>query len=113
MRKLKPQGNWTCDGDPKNNDRAYNGTGPHEPEENSGGYCVICDLPREAMDRSLAKKTILSTPTASGSPTSNMAPTTLSAGGASGWQKILIALGVAIVLGAVVWALTDIIPKGG
>jgi len=110
-----PQGNWICDGEPKNNNQQYNGTGPHEPEENSGGYCVICGLPREAMERSLVKKvspTIVSRPTASGSPAYNVTPTTLSTGGDSGWQKILIALGVAIVLGAVVWALTDIISKG-
>lgn len=108
---MTPQGNWTCDGEPKNNDRAYNGTGPHELEENSGGYCVICGLPREAMERSLAKKI---TPTASGSsPTSNLAKTILSRGSGSKWQKILIALGVALILGAAIWALIVLIPKEG
>lgn len=103
-----PQGNWTCDGEPKNNDRAYNSTGPHAPEENSGGYCVICGLPREAMDRSLAKKV----PKVSGSsPTHNLAPTILSTGSGSKWPKILIALGVALILGAAIWAFIVLIPK--
>ncbi|MGK7904456.1 MAG: PsbP-related protein [Hormoscilla sp.] len=107
-----PQGNWICDGEPKNNDRAYNGTGPHEPEENSGGYCVICGLPREAMERSLVSKTIVSTPTTSGSsPTKNLGKTILSTDPGNKWQKILIALGVAIALGAAIWALVALISK--
>lgn len=109
---MTPQGNWTCDGEPKNNDRAYNGTGPHELEENSGGYCVICGLPREAMERSLVSKTTVSTPKASGSsPTHNLARTILSTGSGSKWPKILIALGVALILGAAIWASIVIIPK--
>lgn len=106
-----PQGNWTCDGEPKNNDRTYNGTGPHELEENSGGYCVICGLPREAMERSRSKKN-LSTPTASGSSqTSNLEKTILSTDPDSKWPKKLMALGVAIAFGAVVWALAHRIIK--
>ncbi|ACC84976.1 PstS family phosphate ABC transporter substrate-binding protein [Nostoc punctiforme] len=44
--------NWKCDGQPKNG-KIYlnqNPTGNHEPYENYGLTCVICNLPKEAMD---------------------------------------------------------------
>jgi phosphate transport system substrate-binding protein len=45
---------WKCDGEPKNG-KTYsnqNPTGKHEPYENYGSSCVICGLPKEAMDNS-------------------------------------------------------------
>ncbi|MCC5607294.1 phosphate ABC transporter substrate-binding protein [Nostoc sp. CHAB 5834] len=46
--------NWKCDGQPKNG-KTYsnqNPTGNHEPYENYGLTCVMCNLPKEAMDNS-------------------------------------------------------------
>ncbi|MEK0196041.1 hypothetical protein WME70_32165, partial [Microcoleus anatoxicus PTRS1] len=39
---------WTCDGVPKHNPEKYNGTGPHQPCDNDGSFCM-CGLPEEAM----------------------------------------------------------------
>ncbi len=44
--------NWTCNGVPSSG-KTYpkqNPTGKHEPYENFGADCVICGLPREAME---------------------------------------------------------------
>jgi phosphate transport system substrate-binding protein len=48
---------WTCDGVPKNGKQYPNQNPPgrHEPYENYGGDCVICGLPREAMQGGGAK----------------------------------------------------------
>ena len=43
---------WTCDGEPKNKQNYPNASGPHEPHENYGDACVVCGLPREAMNKS-------------------------------------------------------------
>ncbi|BBD68795.1 hypothetical protein NIES4072_38790 [Nostoc commune NIES-4072] len=46
--------NWKCDGEPKNG-KTYpkqNPNGKHQPYENYGPSCVICGLPKEAMDNS-------------------------------------------------------------
>ncbi len=45
---------WKCDGEPKNG-KTYsdqNPTGRHDPYENYGTSCVMCGLPKEAMDNS-------------------------------------------------------------
>lgn len=53
---MSSQGKWICDGEPKNNDQSYVGTGSHAPQENYGPDCSVCGLPREAMQ----KKTVMS-----------------------------------------------------
>ena len=53
---MSSQGKWICDGEPKNNDQSYVGTGSHAPHENYGPDCSVCGLPREAMQ----KKTVMS-----------------------------------------------------
>lgn len=40
---------WFCDGEPKNSEQEYYGTGAHAPCENDGPDCQECGLPREAM----------------------------------------------------------------
>lgn len=41
---------WTCDGVPKDGNAYPHCSGPHEPYENSGPDCVMCGLPREAVE---------------------------------------------------------------
>ena len=41
---------WTCDGEPKNGKQYPNLGGAHAPHENSGPDCVVCALPKEAMN---------------------------------------------------------------
>jgi len=60
---VNPQGKWICDGEPKNNNQQYFGTGPHPPHENYGPDCEICGLPREAM--AMQSKTVMSPGTGS------------------------------------------------
>jgi hypothetical protein len=40
---------WICDGVPKDGKAYPNATGPHEPYENFGATCVMCNLPQEAL----------------------------------------------------------------
>ncbi|MDJ0844574.1 ABC transporter substrate-binding protein [Crocosphaera sp.] len=40
---------WTCDGVPKDG-KQYPGVSPHSPQTNTGPDCIICGLPREAME---------------------------------------------------------------
>ncbi|MGK7957262.1 MAG: ABC transporter substrate-binding protein [Crocosphaera sp.] len=40
---------WTCDGVPKDG-KQYPGVSPHTPQVNTGPDCIICGLPREAMN---------------------------------------------------------------
>lgn len=40
---------WICDGVPKDGKEYPNSSGPHAPQENYGPDCVICGLPKEAM----------------------------------------------------------------
>lgn len=56
---MSSQKSWICDGVPKNNNQAYNGGGQHAEQENHGPDCIICGLPREAMDLS---PTVISPP---------------------------------------------------
>ncbi|MBC6421333.1 MAG: amino acid ABC transporter substrate-binding protein [Hormoscilla sp. SP12CHS1] len=41
---------WTCDGVPKDGNPYPHCSGPHEPYENYGPDCVMCGLPREAVE---------------------------------------------------------------
>ncbi|MFN4066030.1 MAG: ABC transporter substrate-binding protein [Thermosynechococcus sp.] len=43
-------GSWKCDGVPKNGKTYPNAGGAHPPYENFGPDCVVCGLPREAME---------------------------------------------------------------
>ncbi|EAZ89300.1 ABC transporter substrate-binding protein [Crocosphaera chwakensis] len=40
---------WTCDGVPKDG-KQYPGVSPHTPQVNTGPDCIICGLPKEAMN---------------------------------------------------------------
>lgn len=53
---------WICDGEPKNGQQYPNCSGPHPPYENYGIDCVICGLPKEAMNiqRQKTQKTVIS-----------------------------------------------------
>lgn len=42
---------WECDGNPKNGKAFPNSSGAHPPHENFGPDCVICGLPKEAMQK--------------------------------------------------------------
>ena len=46
---------WTCDGVPKDG-KQYPGVSPHAPQNNTGPDCIICGLPREAMEPSGSSK---------------------------------------------------------
>jgi len=41
---------WVCDGVPKDGKDYPDCSGPHEPYENTGPDCIICGLPREAIE---------------------------------------------------------------
>ncbi len=41
---------WTCDGIPKDG-KQYPGAFPHNPQDNTGPDCIICGLPKEAMQQ--------------------------------------------------------------
>jgi branched-chain amino acid transport system substrate-binding protein len=47
---VSSQGEWMCDGEPKNNNKPYYTSGPHAPYKNTGPLCMVCGLPREAME---------------------------------------------------------------
>ncbi|MCW6036188.1 ABC transporter substrate-binding protein [Spirulina subsalsa FACHB-351] len=71
---MSPQGEWQCDGIPKNNDPSYQGSGEHEPYVNNGPFCLICGLPKEAMSAGKTKiqgSSPTSTTTVSPPPTPN------------------------------------------
>lgn len=72
---------WQCDGIPKNGKQYPNCSGEHEPYENFGPDCVMCGLPREAME--------------SGPQSSK---TVMAGGGASGEKKNWLIPGIIVAL---------------
>jgi ABC-type branched-subunit amino acid transport system substrate-binding protein len=48
---------WICNGIPKNGKAYPNASGEHEDYENYGPDCVVCGLPKEAMDSSTQPQT--------------------------------------------------------
>lgn len=63
---------WTCDGVPKDG-KQYPGVSPHTPQDNTGPDCIICGLPREAMEPSTGGKqkpgkTVVAGSSGNGSP---------------------------------------------
>ncbi|ACB50387.1 unknown [Crocosphaera subtropica ATCC 51142] len=63
---------WTCDGVPKDG-KQYPGVSPHTPQTNTGPDCIICGLPKEAMEPSQGEKqkpgkTVMAGSSGSGSP---------------------------------------------
>ncbi|NER36679.1 MAG: DUF1795 domain-containing protein [Oscillatoria sp. SIO1A7] len=96
---MNAPGKWICDGVPKDGKQYYS-SGPHQDYENTGPDCVVCGLPREAMNPSLTQMS------------TTVAKTTMSQGSTPGWQKPLMLLGflvIAVVAGlfAVEFARTD------
>ncbi|MEC4985469.1 MAG: ABC transporter substrate-binding protein [Oscillatoria sp. PMC 1068.18] len=53
---MNPKGEWTCDGEPKNDAYSSQATGSHPPYQNTTPDCAVCGLPREAMETSTGKK---------------------------------------------------------
>lgn len=83
--------NWICDGVPKNGQHYPNCSGPHPPYENQTPDCVVCGLPREAME---GKKPVRGSKTViSGGRSSQILP-----------MSIAIAL-ILLMGGAVAWFL--------
>ena len=82
---------WTCDGVPKDG-KQYPGVSPHTPQINTGPDCIICGLPREAMNPGKGGKT----QTATG--------TTVIAGGSGGgnpsWLIPVIAVIIIMIIGS-------------
>ncbi len=63
---------WTCDGVPKDG-KQYPGVSPHTPQVNTGPDCIICGLPKEAMEagkqgKQKPSKTVVAGSSGSGSP---------------------------------------------
>lgn len=63
---------WTCDGVPKDG-KQYPGVSPHTPQVNTGPDCIICGLPKEAMNpgqagKSKPGKTVMAGSSGNGSP---------------------------------------------
>lgn len=60
---MNPKTTWICDGRPKDSNQYPDHSGPHEPQENSGPDCVMCGLPREAVEakgKHIVQKTFVS-----------------------------------------------------
>ncbi len=104
---------WTCDGVPKDG-KQYPGVSSHTPQTNTGPDCIICGLPREAMQPSHAGKKQSGTTVIVGG--SGNTGTTVIAGGSgngnSSWIIPAIITMIIIIMGSGVAAFLWFRPQG-